>query len=73
VFLPIIHIDFCNTTNQQFKLTFIKDVDKILGNQLVESFLEGFELFFDTLGNTPFGDKTGKTKYRMNPLLLLPF
>lgn len=57
VLLPVLNIDICDTTDKEFELTFIEDVDKIRRNKLVEAGDEGLELLLNTLLNTPFGDE----------------
>ena len=58
VFLPVIHINICDTTDKQFKFAFVENVNKIRGDELVETGDERLELLFDTLLNTPFGNKS---------------
>ena len=57
VLLPVIDIDVCNTTYQQFQLSFIENVNKLRRYQLVEARKKGIELFFDPLLDTPFGNE----------------
>jgi hypothetical protein len=37
VFLPVVHVNVGNTANQQLKFTFVKDVDEVLRDELVEA------------------------------------
>lgn len=54
VFLPVVHINISNTTDQKLEFSFVKDIDEIGGNQLVEAGNECVELLFDTLFDLPF-------------------
>ena len=58
VFLPIVNVDISDTTNEEFELALIEDVDQICRNELIESRHESCKLFFDSLLNAPFGDET---------------
>jgi len=53
VLLPVINIDIGNTADEQFKFSFIKDVDKISWDELVETRDESIELFFDARLDLP--------------------
>lgn len=53
VLLPILDIDFCDTTNQQLQLSLVKDINEFGGNELVESSDESLELIVDTLPDSP--------------------
>ncbi|KAI6752641.1 hypothetical protein HG530_013393 [Fusarium avenaceum] len=50
---PVVHVNLGNTSDEELKLTLIKDVDKILRDELLETLLESLELLSDTLLNTP--------------------
>ena len=58
VFLPVFDVNVCDTANKQLELTFVEDVYKICGDQLVETRDEGLELFFDTFLNAPFRNES---------------
>ena len=55
--LPVVNIDVCYATDEELEFTFVKDVDKIRGDELVEALHKGIELLIDTLLNAPFCDK----------------
>jgi hypothetical protein len=57
VFLPVVDIDICDTTNEQLKLALIEDVDQIGRDELVEALHKGIELLVNTLLNAPFCDE----------------
>ena len=57
MFLPILYIDVCNTTDEKFQLPFIKYIDKIRGNKLVEACHKSVELCLNSLLYPPFSDK----------------
>ena len=50
---PIINIDVCYTTNEEFKFSFIKNVNKVRRDQLIEACDESVELFFDPFLDLP--------------------
>lgn len=54
---PVVNVDIGNTADEEFKFTFIKHVDEVSRNELVEAGDERVELFFNSLDNLPFGDK----------------
>lgn len=58
VLLPVIDINVGNTTDEEFELALVKDVDKIWRNEFVEPADERIELFIDALLDAPFGDET---------------
>ena len=64
VLLPVFDIDICNTSNKQFQFAFIENIDKVWWNKLVETSNESVELFFNSLLNSPFGDKSTKGERR---------
>jgi len=51
---PVIDINLTDTTNEQLKLSLIKDVDEISRDKLVEALNESLELLVDTLLDAPF-------------------
>jgi hypothetical protein len=57
VLLPVIDIDISNTTDEQFQLTFIKNVYEIRRNEFMETGDECLELLLDTFLNAPFSDE----------------
>ena len=57
MFLPIFYVDVGNTTDQQLEFALIEDVDKICGDEFVETGGEGVELFFYAFLYTPRSDK----------------
>lgn len=59
MFLPVIDINISDTTNQEFELALIENVDKISWDQFVETGDEGIELLFDSLLDLPFGNESG--------------
>ena len=59
VLLPVVNIDVCYATDEELEFTFVKDVDKIRGDELVEALHKGIKLLIDTLLNAPFCDKPG--------------
>ena len=58
VFLPVLDVNVCNTTDKQLELAFVKNIYKIRGDELVETGDESLELFLDTFLNTPFRDES---------------
>lgn len=60
VLLPIIHIDICNSSNEQLQLALIEDCNQIRWDQLVESSDEGIELLLHALLDTPFRNESGR-------------
>ena len=58
MFLPVVDIDIRDTTNKQFEFPFVKNVNKVRGNQFVEPSNESVELLFNSFLDPPFGDKT---------------
>lgn len=57
VLLPVVDINVCYTTDEEFQLTLIEDVDEIGRDELVETGNESIELLLNALLDTPFGDK----------------
>ena len=57
VLLPVVDINVCYTTDEEFQLTLIEDVDKIGRDELVETGDESIELLLNTLLDTPFCDE----------------
>ena len=64
VLLPVFDINICNTSNKQFQFAFIENIDKVWWNELVETSNESVELFFNSLLNPPFRDKSTKGERR---------
>ena len=64
VLLPVFYIDICNTSNKQFQFAFIENIDKVWWNELVEASNKSVELFFNSLLDSPFGDKSTKGQRR---------
>jgi hypothetical protein len=60
--LPVLNIDICDTTNQQLKLSFIKDIDMLWWDELVEASSKGVELLLNSLLDTPLCNKTVANK-----------
>ena len=58
VLLPVLDVDISDTSNEQFELTLVEDVDEIWGDELVEAGHEGVELFFNAFLDSPFGDES---------------
>lgn len=58
VLLPIFHIDICDSSNEKFKFSLVKDVDKIWRDQLIEAGDECIKLRFDPLLDSPFRNET---------------
>lgn len=54
---PVIHVDFCDTSNQELQFSLIKYIDEVLGYKLIESFFEGLELLLHALVDAPFCNK----------------
>lgn len=61
VFLPVVNIDVCYTTDEQLEFTLVKDVDQISRDELVEALHEGVELLVDTLLDAPFCNKSAQS------------
>lgn len=57
VLLPIVDVDLGHTTNEQFQLSFIKDIDEFLRDELVETRHESLELLRHSSGNSVLGDE----------------
>lgn len=57
VFLPVVNINVCYTTDKQLQFTLVKDVDQVGWNELVKSSDESVELLFNALLDAPFGDE----------------
>lgn len=57
VLLPVVDINVCYTTDEEFQLTLIEDIDEIGGDELVETSDERIELLLNTLLDTPFRDE----------------
>ena len=55
--LPVLHVDIRDTANEQFEFAFVKNVDEIRGNKLVEAGDEGIELLFHSFLDPPFRHK----------------
>ena len=58
VLLPVLDIDICNATNQKLQLPLVKYIDKVRWYKLVEARHKRVELRFNSLLDSPFGDKT---------------
>jgi hypothetical protein len=67
VLLPVVDIDVCYATNEELEFTFVKDVDKIRRDELVEALHKGIELFVDPLLNAPLCYEPGKPVSTFNP------
>lgn len=57
VFLPVVNIDICDTSDEQLQFTLIKHVDQVRRDHLVEPCNECIELLFHPLLDTPFRDE----------------
>lgn len=57
VLLPVVDINVRNTSNEEFKLTLIKDINQLRWNQFVETSNECLELLLNSLLDTPFGNE----------------
>jgi len=57
MFLPVVDINVCYTTDEQLQFTLVEDVDQVGWDELMESSNEGVELLFDALLNAPFSDE----------------
>ena len=57
VLLPVLDVDICNTTNEQFQFALIEDVDQIRRNEFVEASHKGIKLFLYSFLNSPFSDE----------------
>lgn len=57
VFLPILDINIGDTADKKLELALVKDVDEVLGDEVVEACDEGVELLFYALLDTPFCDE----------------
>ena len=55
--LPVFDINVRDASNEQFQFTFIKNIDKIWWDELVEAGNESVKLFFHSLLDSPFSDK----------------
>lgn len=55
---PIIDVNLGHATNQELKLTLIKDIDEFLRNELVEARHEGVELLRNAARDTVLGDES---------------
>lgn len=60
VFLPVVDIDVCDTSYEQLEFALVENVDKVCGNELMETLHEGVELLLDTLLNAPLRDEPGR-------------
>lgn len=60
VLLPVFHINIRNTTNEQFQLACVEDIDKIGRDQLVEACDKSSELLLNPLLDPPFRDQTAR-------------
>ena len=61
VLLPVVNVDVCYATDEELEFTFVKDVDKIRGDELVEALHKGIELLIDTFLDAPFCDEPEKS------------
>lgn len=57
VFLPVVDVDVRDTTDEEFELALVEDVDEVCGDEFVEALHEGVELLLDTLLNAPLCDE----------------
>ena len=58
VLLPVVHIDICDTADEQLELALVEDIDQVGWDELVEALHKGIELLVNTLLNAPLGDKS---------------
>lgn len=61
VFLPVVDVNVCDTTNEQLELALVEDIDQIGRNELVEALHKGVELLVNTLLNAPLCDESAVT------------
>ena len=54
MFLPIRDINVRNTTNQKLQFAFIKNIDQVRRNQLIEACRKSVKLFLDPFLDPPF-------------------
>ena len=57
VLLPVVHVDICDTADQQLELALVEHIDQIRRDQLVEAGDEGGELLLDSLLDAPLCDQ----------------
>lgn len=60
VFLPVVDVDVRDTTDEEFELALVEDVDEVGGDELMEALDESVELLLHALLDTPLGDQPGK-------------
>lgn len=56
--LPVVNVNIGDTADEQLQFSFVKDVDKILRDQLVEAIHIGAELLLDSFLDPPFREET---------------
>lgn len=57
VFLPVLHINIRNTSDQQLQFAFIEHVNQVGRDEFIEARHERIELLFNTLFDLPFRDQ----------------
>jgi hypothetical protein len=57
VFLPVLHVNISNTTNEEFEFALVEDVYEIGRDELVETSNKGLELLLDALLDPPLSDE----------------
>jgi len=55
---PIVYIHLCDSADEKFQFTFVKYIDQILGDELIESLCKVLKLFFNPFLDAPIRDKT---------------
>ena len=55
---PIVYIHLCDSADEKFQFTFVKYIDQILGDELIESLRKVLKLFFNPFLDPPIRDKT---------------
>lgn len=53
MFLPIIDVDIGNTTDKEFKLSLIKNINKVSGDKFMEPSEKRIKLLLDSLLDLP--------------------
>jgi hypothetical protein len=56
--LPVVDVDVGDAADEELEFAFVKDVDQVGGDQLVEAGDEGGELFRDAFLDLPFRDES---------------
>jgi hypothetical protein len=65
VLLPVVDINLGDTSNEQFQLSLIKDIDEICRDELVKTADEVLELFVDPFLDSPLGDESISSAVRL--------